>query len=96
MVGHDAPNFDPREQKPEMDFNDWLLIGFKNGWCGAPVCYTHDGMPSSEQEDEAWLDGDDACIHIIRLYEDEEQKRGVEANHSPSQWRASNRGLSNS
>jgi hypothetical protein len=33
-------------------------------------------------------------VHVIRLYEDLDQKAGVEENHSPSVWRASNRGLS--
>lgn len=92
MVGHDAKNF-RYEPQPTMAFEDWLRIGYDNGWCGAPVCSTHDGTPTSTEEDEMWDDGTDPCIHIIRLYEDAEQKRGVEENHSPSQWRASNRGL---
>lgn len=78
-----------------MEFEDWLQIGYDNGWCGPPVCSTHDGIPTSSEEDtelEEW----DPCIHIIRLYEDYEQKTAVEAAHSPSQWRASNRGLGRS
>jgi hypothetical protein len=76
-----------------MDFEEWLTIGYEKGWIGAPVCYVHDGLPMTEQEDAMWADGDDPCIHIIRLYEDDDVKRGVEENHSPSRWRASNRGL---
>jgi len=77
-----------------MDFEAWLKFGYEKGWCGAPVCYTHDGLPTSEAEDNAWLEeGYDICLHIIRLYEDEQHKRDIEKNHSPSQWRASNRGL---
>lgn len=76
-----------------MSFENWLRIGYDNGWCGAPICETHDGLPLSAEEEEAWVSGDDPCVHIIRLYDDEATKRGVEENHSPSQWRATNRGL---
>lgn len=59
-----------------------------NGWCGPPVCSTHDGVPMSEAEYEDEC-GFDACIHIIRLYQDAETKKQVEADHSPSRWRKS-------
>mgnify|MGYP007089743651 CR=1 FL=1 len=75
-----------------MDFEQWLQYGHEQGWVGVPVCYTHDGLPTSETEDEEFETGD-PCIHIVRLYEDGEVKRGVEENHSPSIWRAVNRGL---
>ena len=91
MVGKDAENFDPRKVI-EPNFDAWLRIGWENGWIGAPICYTHDGLPTTEEED-AEFEEHDPCIHILRLYEDETQKRGVEENHSPSQWRASNMGL---
>ena len=71
----------------EMDFSDWVAFGIKKGWCGPPVCYPHDGIPSSLEEDEAYEEGNDPCMHIIRLYEDDEQRRAVTENHSPSQWR---------
>lgn len=101
MVGKDAENFDPLEAMSEarelenllkMDFDTWLKVGYENGWVGAPICYTHDGLPTTEQEDEEF-DEHDPCVHILRLYADEDEKRDVENNHSPSQWRASNRGL---
>lgn len=93
MVGTDAPNYkyEPIENKP-MSFDDWLAYGFRQGWCGAPICYTHDGLPTTEAED-AEFEELDPCVHIVRLYVDEQEKRDVEANHSPSQWRASNMGL---
>lgn len=75
-----------------MDFEEWLAIGIANGWSGPPVCYTHDGLPTTDEEDVEFETGD-PCIHIIRLYDDENQKSGVEENHSPTVWRASNRGL---
>jgi hypothetical protein len=63
------------------------------GWCGPAVCSTHDGLPTSEPEDAEFEDGGDPCIHVIRLYEDSTHKEAVEANHSPSTWRATNRGI---
>ena len=76
----------------ESGFDSWLEFGYKAGWVGAPVCYTHDGLPTSALEDEDFEESD-PCIHIIRCYEDDETKLAVEANHSASLWRASNRGL---
>ena len=73
-----------------MDFYEWIQIGIDNGWCGAPVCETHDGFPMSDEE---WmiadLDGEPPCMHMIRLYDDEDHKKAVEMTHSPSQWRKS-------
>jgi hypothetical protein len=71
----------------EIEFSDWITIGIKNGWCGAPVCSTHDGIPQSREEDEAWEEGSDPCVHIVRLYSDKDEKTAVEENHAPSVWR---------
>ncbi|NDB07541.1 MAG: hypothetical protein EBX97_02440 [Actinobacteria bacterium] len=70
----------------EISFDEWVRIGIENGWCGPPVCYTHDGLPTSPAEDEEFEEGD-PCLHIIRLYEDGEQRKAIEDSHSPSQWR---------
>lgn len=70
-----------------MDMEEWLRYGWTHGWCGPPVCASCDGVPCSEDEVES-----SSCIHVLRLYADPEDKRIVEAEHSPSQWRASNRG----
>jgi len=76
-----------------LDLDEWLEYGYRNGYCSPPVCYTHDGLPTSIFEDSE-LDGGDPCLHLVRLYEDEEHERAIEANHSPSVWRASNLGWS--
>lgn len=76
-----------------ISFDVWMEIGIRKGWAGAPVCYTHDGLPTTEAEDEAWVEGDDPCLHIVRLYSDADMKEQVEANHSPSVWRRTNAGL---
>jgi hypothetical protein len=77
------------------DFEAWLEHGIKMGWCGPAVCYTHDGLPTSEPEDAEFEDGADPCLHILRLYEDLESKSSIEANHSPSLWRVSGQTLPN-
>jgi hypothetical protein len=79
--------------KKDIEFEEWLQQGISNGFCGPAICYPHDGLPMSEQEDEAYDAGDDPCIHIIRLYEDLEIKKAIEENHSPSIWRATNSGF---
>lgn len=71
----------------KMNYLDWLQHGMDNGWCGPAVCYTHDGLPETPDEEEQWLNGSDPCIHIIRLYEDDITRQQVEENHSPSVWR---------
>lgn len=70
-----------------MDFVEWMTYGIQQGWCGAPVCYTHDGLPTAESEDEQFDEGSDPCLHVVRLYEDTEMKGAVESNHAPSVWR---------
>lgn len=73
----------------DLTYDDWMAYGIKKGWCGPPVCYTHDGLPMSEQEMQDFDDGTDPCMHIVRMYEDIEMKSSIEDNHSPSQWRNS-------
>lgn len=76
-----------------MDMDEWLEYGYKNGYCSPPVCYVHDGLPTSIFEDSELQEGE-PCLHLLRLYEDEDHERAIEANHSPSVWRASNLGWS--
>jgi hypothetical protein len=83
---------DPVDNEP-FDFEAWMSFGYENGWIGAPVCYTHDGLPTSNEEDASFEDGSDPCMHVLRLYDDLDHKTQVEENHSASVWRASNRGL---
>ena len=74
-------------QMPDISFDQWMAYGISKGWCGPPVCYVHDGLPTTPQEDDEWIEGNDPCMHIVRMYEDDEQKLAVEENHSPSNWR---------
>lgn len=70
-----------------IDFDSWVQHGMDSGWCGPPVCATHDGVPTSADEDD-W--DFDICVHLIRLYADSENRLAVEENHSPSVWRKLN------
>lgn len=70
-----------------MTFNEWLQIGINNRWCGPAICNTHDGMPLTDDESETIWDGEDPCIHIVRLYESPEHAEAIEESHSPSMWR---------
>jgi hypothetical protein len=70
-----------------MKFDEWLELGIKNSWCGPAVCETHDGLPITFEEEDQFFEGNDPCIHILRLYEDKEIASQVEDNHAPSNWR---------
>ena len=85
-----ADNEKMRVRDDMSPFERWLHEGYTAGWVGPPICQTHDGTPTSAEEDEDWETGD-PCLHILRLYADADEKAGVEANHSPSVWRATNR-----
>lgn len=75
----------------EMSFDEWVTLGINNGWCGAPICETHDGVPMSDEEYEEMEEhGEPPCIHILRLYENDEHRDAIEKGHSPSQWRKLN------
>ena len=73
----------------DLTFDEWITYGIEKGWCGPPVCYTHDGLPMSEQEYAEFDEGQDPCTHVVRMYEDIDMKKSIEENHSPSQWRNS-------
>lgn len=55
------------------DFDQWINYGIQQGWATPPICSTHDGIPMTNQEEQAWDQGEDPCIHIIRLIADNEQ-----------------------
>ena len=70
----------------KLSFDEWMSYGIQHGFSGPPVCYTHDGLPMTEEESIS-DDLDTYCIHIVRMYEDDLMKKSVEENHSPSTWR---------
>lgn len=72
-------------------FDEWIGIGLDRGFTGPPVCSTHDGIPMTVDEEQEFEEGNDPCVHVVRLYESLEDKSSVEQNHSPSMWRNSYR-----
>ena len=71
----------------QLEFTQWLEIGVRNGFVSPPVCYTHDGVPTTLTEDTEFEEGSDPCLHIMRCYESPDQKESVELNFSPAVWR---------
>jgi hypothetical protein len=67
-----------------MTRDEWLRYGYEQGFCGAEICATHDGLPTSATEDET---DEDLCIWVVRMFADETERGEVEENHSPSVWR---------
>jgi hypothetical protein len=63
-----------------MDFQEWLEIGRSNLFVSPIICSTHDGIPGSDEETQMWEDGDDPCIHVMRVYPDKETAALIEPN----------------
>ena len=70
----------------ELTFEEWHKLGMEKGWVGPAICETHDGIPLTADEEDEFEEGD-PCIHILRLYDDDNTRLGVEYNHAPSTWR---------
>ena len=73
----------------DMTFEEWFQYGLEHSFCGPPVCPDHDGIPTTEEEDEWWNENGEICISVVRLYADDLERMLVEQNHSPSLWRRS-------
>ena len=71
---------------------EWLKLGWEKGWCGPSLCLPHDGFPLSADEEQEYDEGGDPCMHFVRLYEHDTHRLSIEANDSPTNWRASNMG----
>jgi len=50
-----------------LTFEQWLRYGSGRGYCSEQFCSTHDGAPMHESEEQAWEDGGDPCMHVVRL-----------------------------
>lgn len=64
----------------EKSFDDWLLLGIENGWISRPVCSTHDGLPTTNEEDLEWDDGGDPCVYAVRLFSSQDERQAVYEN----------------
>jgi len=70
----------------EPNFTEWLNYGIANNFCGTLICYNHDGVPMTSEEEQ----DEEPCVPIIRIYDTKQQKNDVENNHPPSLWRQNN------
>jgi hypothetical protein len=59
---------DPSVLAHSMTLTEWLSYGESQGWCTSIVCGTHDAMPSTPEEEDAWDEGGDPCQAIIRIW----------------------------
>lgn len=56
------------DQIEKMEFGIWLDNGVRRGWITLPVCVNHDVLPLTKEELESVTDGDDPCVHVVRLW----------------------------
>jgi hypothetical protein len=52
------------------EFRNWIEIGISKGWVSDVFCNIHDGGPMTEEELQAWEDGQDPCSTHIRVWDD--------------------------
>ena len=69
------------------DYTAWMRHGLAMGWISPPTCYNHDGLGLTELEELQLENGDDPCIWLVRVYEDDEMRRELEESFSPYSWR---------
>jgi hypothetical protein len=72
--------FNPFFGTMEVNLEPWITTGIDNGWISRPVCSTHDGVPTTHDEDVEWEEGGDPCIYAVRLFADDEERKAVEDN----------------
>ena len=51
------------------DFWEWHKHGMDKGWVSEVYCGTHDGPPMTDEEMEAWDDGEDPCMFEMRMWD---------------------------
>jgi hypothetical protein len=50
-----------------LTFKQWLRYGESHGYCSPQFCNTHDGAPMHPTEEAQWEEGNDPCMHMVRL-----------------------------
>jgi hypothetical protein len=58
------------EYKAIIDFFEWRDLGIANKWISEPFCDTHDTGYMTDEEQQEWEDGDDPCMMVFRIWED--------------------------
>lgn len=52
-----------------MNIYEWIQYGQDRKWVDV-ACSTHDGIPMTEEEEASWWEGDEPCLHVLRLWPD--------------------------
>ena len=58
------------EYKAMIDFFEWRDLGIANKWISEPFCDTHDSGYMTDEEEVAWENGEDPCMSVFRIWED--------------------------
>ena len=58
------------EYKARIDFFEWRDLGIANKWISEPFCDTHDTGYMTDEEQKEWEDGNDPCMMVFRIWED--------------------------
>ncbi len=66
-------------------FFAWLRRGIDAGWTTPTTCSTHDGFPTTAEEDEEFDEGD-PCVHVVRLCGSREEQDAVRKNRPNLAW----------
>lgn len=69
-------------------FDLWVKFGHRQGWAQYPTCSSHDGVPMSLQEELDWDQGNDPCLHVIRLCESLDHHADVADNTPAMKYRS--------
>ena len=65
-----------------MNYDEWITYGIERGYCTNSLCQTHEWLPMTSVEEQALEDGDDPCIHVMRLGSHEDWLRNFPAEDS--------------
>lgn len=76
----------------DMTYIEWVQYGYHQGWCTVPICAQHDGLPITQEEDDALVDDLDLCIFISRMGDDLPLEE-IEDHTSAADWRKRDYGI---
>jgi hypothetical protein len=62
------------DAKANMDYFEWRDLGIANKWISEPFCDTHDSGYMTEEEEQDWESGNDPCMFVFRIWEDNIEK----------------------
>ncbi len=54
-----------------MDVYEWVKYGVDKGFCTEIHCSTHDGVAMTDEEMDNWGEGEDNCIPVIRMWDNQ-------------------------